>query len=86
MIRLVGKLFLIEDVSSIHGWKITFGAPWAQRYPVLLMFGVIAVAAAGIIYYVRYQHVGRHYGRNLMAAFRAVILVMLLVMLADSTF
>ncbi len=83
MIRLLGKLFLIEDLSSIQGWKITFGAPWAQRYPVLLIFGVIAIAAAGIVYYVRYQHVGRHYGRNLMAAFRSVLLVMLLVILAE---
>lgn len=83
MTRLLGRLFLIEDVSSIHGWKITFGAPWAQRYPVLLMFGVVAIAAAGIVYYVRYQHVGRHFGRNLMAAFRAAILVLLLVILAE---
>ncbi len=83
MIRLLGKLFLIEDLSSIEGWKITLGAPWAQRYPVLLIFGVIGVAAAGIVYYVRYQHVGRHYGRNLMAAFRSILLVMLLLILAE---
>ncbi len=83
MTRLLGRLFMIEDLSSIHGWEITLGAPWAQRYPVLLMFGIVAIAAAGIVYYVRYQHIGRHFGRDLMALFRAAVLLLLLLILAE---
>lgn len=83
MTRLIGKLFGIEDVSTIHEWSVTFSAPWAQKYPVLFLFGAIALGVLGFAYYVRYQQIARHVGRDVMAAFRAIVLVLLLVILAE---
>ncbi len=83
MTQLIGKLFGIEDVSTIHEWSVTFSAPWAQKYPVLFLFGAIALGVLGFAYYVRYQQIARHVGRDVMAAFRAIVLVLLLVILAE---
>ncbi|MFT7515797.1 MAG: hypothetical protein ACI9QL_005031, partial [Candidatus Omnitrophota bacterium] len=83
MTQWVGKLFGLEDVSEIHSWGISFAAAWARAYPVLLLFAVIAVLVIGVLYYVRYQSVARHFGRDVMAVFRALLLLVLLLIFAE---
>lgn len=83
MTQWVGQLFGIENVSEIHSWKISFTAPWAQQYPVLLLFAVLGVLFLSIAYYVRFQHVDRRLGRVLMTAFRSSLLLILLLIFAE---
>jgi hypothetical protein len=83
MTQWVGKLFGLEDVSKIHSWDISFAAAWARAYPVLLLFAVIGVVVLGVLYYLRYQSVARHFGRDVMAFLRAFLLLLLLLIFAE---
>lgn len=83
MTQWVGRLFGLEDVSKIHSWDISFAAAWARTYPVLLLFAVIGVVVLGVLYYLRFQSVARHFGRDVMAFFRAFLLLLLLLIFAE---
>ena len=83
MNRWVGKLFGIEDLASIHDWNITFAASWAQQAPVLVFFAAAGAFLLGMLYYLRYQRVARHIGRDLMALCRAAALAFIALILAQ---
>ncbi len=83
MIEWLGKILGIENLESVSGVEMKFAAPWASENPVLVIFGVAAMVMIGVVFYFRYQYVSRKGERALMAGFRAAILTLILLVLAE---
>ena len=79
----LGRMIGVDAVESVDSAKISFAAPWAQRGPAWVFFACLAVSAVSVLVYRRYQP-GKHIkGRMALAAVRALILSLLVIMLAD---
>jgi len=83
MMSWLGKLLGIERLESIDSVRLGFAAPWAHQRPALVLFCCVALAAVAAIFYMRYQVLRKKKARVSMAIFRAVLLVMLLIILAE---
>ena len=79
----LGRLVGLDSVTSIDSAKTSLAAPWAQHGPAWVFFACLAAVAVSVLVYLRYQP-GKHVkGRMALAAVRALLLSLLVVMLAD---
>ena len=79
---LAGLLGL-DNVKSVESAQTSFAAPWANRAPAWVFFACLALIAAALVVYLRYQPGKHRKGRIGLAVLRAVVLSLLVVMLAD---
>ena len=79
----LGNLLRLDGLESIDGWSLSFAAAWAERNPFLVVVGCMVAAALAAWFYLRYQPEMRPQRRVALAALRAAILSLLVIMLAD---
>lgn len=80
---LLSRLLGLEEAQTIQRYRPSLAAPWAQENPAWLLFGCLALAAASVLFYARYQRHRPVGPRVALAAFRAVVLCLLLLLLAQ---
>lgn len=83
--KILGWLLGISDVESVDGVSFSFAAPWAAVDPTWLIVGCVAAIGFAVWYYTRIQTGLSTLPAAMLAATRALILVMLVVTLADPT-
>ncbi|MGD0898973.1 MAG: hypothetical protein ABR915_14130 [Thermoguttaceae bacterium] len=83
MAALLGRLLGLGQTQAVDGCQAGFAASWARQSPVWLLFGCLILAAAAAVFYLRYQESRRRRPRIVLAVFRAVVLCLLLLMLAE---
>ena len=83
MMRWLGKLLGIEGLESVENVRLQFAASWAHQRPALVLFACALVAVMSIVFYVRFQTMRRTRWRLAMAIFRALLLALLVVVLAE---
>ena len=81
--QLIGRMLGIEQAQSIEHVRPTLAAPWVQGGSGWLLFGVMGLAALAILFYTRYQQGRRVKARTTLAVFRALLLSLLLLILAE---
>jgi hypothetical protein len=81
--RWLGDLLGLDNVKTVESIEPSFAAPWASRAPAWVFFACLAVIAAAIVLYVRYQPGKQRKGRIALSVVRALVLSLLVVMLAD---
>jgi hypothetical protein len=82
-LRWLGDLLGLDNVKTVESAEPSFAAPWASRAPAWVFFGCLALSAATVVLYLRYQPGKHRKGRIALAVVRAVVLSLLVVMLAD---
>ena len=80
---LIGRLLGLDQTQAIHRVEPSLGAPWAHDCTAWLIFGCLALAILAILFYTRWQSPRRPAARVVLAALRAGLLVLLLVILAE---
>ena len=83
MIRWLGKLLGIEGLESVENVRVQFAAGWAHQRPALVLFACVLAAGVSILFYLRLQTLRRSGWRMGMAIFRALLLALLVVVLAE---
>lgn len=85
MTRTLGWLLGLNDVSSIDELQLSLGAGWAQEGagPFWVFFGVAALVALALFFYVKFQPRGSTTSRVCLAISRGLLLAMLFLTLAD---
>ncbi len=83
MTALFGKFFGLKDVESIDEISGSFKAEWARGAPVWVLFGIAALTALALAFYLRHQPRARRGVRIGLAIARALTLGLLLLILAD---
>jgi hypothetical protein len=81
--HFIGWLMGVENLQSIDAARVSLAAPWAQNGPAWALFGCAALAALAIVFYSRYQPSTRKKTLTMLAASRAVLLSLLLLILAE---
>ena len=81
--EIIGRLLGLEDAQAIEGARLSLAAPWAQSAPAWLLFGCLGLAAVTLAFYLRWQSTRRARSRLVLAAFRAALLSLLLLVLAE---
>lgn len=81
--RIAGRLLGLENAEAIDRVDFSLAAPWAHEAPAWLLFGCLGMAFAAAVFYTRFQP-GKRFGpRAALAAFRAAVLALLLLILAE---
>jgi hypothetical protein len=81
--KILGNMLGLEEAQEITGYKPALGASWAQEAPAWVFFGCLGLTLLAVLFYVQFQR-RRHPGaRAVLAAFRAVVLCLLLLLLAE---
>jgi len=83
MMDWLGNLLGIEGLESVDKWHVQFSAPWAHNYPALVLFCCAAVVVLSVIFYFRYQGLPQKKASISMAIFRAIVLAVLVLVLAE---
>ncbi len=83
MMRLVGWLLGLENVSSIDEIEPSLAAPWAQDAPFWVLLGAAGLVALALLFYLRFQPKGSRLARLGLAMCRGLLLAMLFITLAD---
>jgi hypothetical protein len=79
----LGGLFGLDNVKAVDSWEVSLASPWANRAPAWIVFACLALFAAALALYVRYQP-GKHPRRRIaLGVMRAIALGLLVFMLAD---
>lgn len=78
-----GKLLGVEQLESIDGLALSFGAGWARTSPFLVVLGACLFVWLGLWFYRRYHAPVAPRWRVLLGLFRGAVLVLLLLVLAD---
>jgi len=79
----LGRTLGLEHVQSLADVKFSFAATWAQRAPMLLLFGFVAMLAAAGLFYFRYQPNRHRRWRIVLFVIRAAVLCQVLLLLAE---
>jgi hypothetical protein len=79
----LGSTLRLEQMQSLADYKLSFAASWAQRAPMLLFFGIVALVAAAAWYYFRNQPTRHHRWRAMLFVIRAAVLCQVLLLLAE---
>lgn len=79
----LGSLFGLENVEAIDAWQMSLAAPWAIRFPALVMVLVAGAAGAAAWFYLRWQPPMPRRTRGTLAAIRAGAAALLVLLLAD---
>ncbi len=72
-----------ERVTSISEVEPSLAAPWAQENSFWVLLGGVALVAAAIVFYLRFQPKGSYLARLGLAASRGLLLAVLFITLAD---
>jgi len=81
--HLVGRLLGLDEAQAIDRIRPSLAAAWVRDGSAWLLFGCIGLVALALVFYVRYQG-GRRLGPRMgLAAARALVLCLLLVILAE---
>ncbi|MBN2473237.1 MAG: VWA domain-containing protein [Pirellulales bacterium] len=78
-----GRLLGLEETQTIEGFEPVLAAPWAHDAPAWVLFGCIGLIAAAVVFYARYQRHKPAGARVVLAACRATVLCLLLLLLAE---
>ena len=73
----------LEQMQSVADFKFSFAASWAQRAPLLLLFGFVGLVAAAAVFYFRHQPNRHHRWRVVLFLIRAAVLCQVLLLLAE---
>ena len=76
---LLGSLLGLEQMQRISGVKFGWGAPWAQRGSMWLLFGCLALLAAAAVFYLRYQTDRSRRVRWTLLVFRGLLLCLAII-------
>lgn len=85
MNELLAKLLGYGQNESIRDVAVSWAAPWAQRWPALVVLLCAAVAFVAVRFYLRHQPVKQSGLRTTFAVMRALLLVLLVLFLAEPT-
>ncbi len=79
----LGRMLGLEQVQSVADFKFSFAAAWAQRAPMLLLFGFVGLVAAAAVFYFRHQPNRHRRWRVVLFVIRAAVLCQVLLLLAE---
>lgn len=79
----LGRLLGYENAIEIGGVEPSLAAPWAQAAPAWVVFGCLGSAALAVVFYTRFQFARKAKKRLVLAALRAAVLALLVLMLAE---
>src|SRR5208282_79969 len=79
----LGRLLGLDKMQSVADFKFSFAASWAQRAPMLLLFGISGLVAVAAVFYFRHQSNRHRRWRVLLFLMRAAVLCQVLVLLAE---
>lgn len=85
MNALLAKLLGYGPNESIRDVAVSWAAPWAQRWPMLVVPLCAVVAFVAVRFYFRHQAVKQPGLRTTFAVLRALLLVLLVLFLAEPT-
>ena len=77
LVKLIGSRFGVEDA------ELSLGNSWAQEHPGWVALGCLLMALLGVVFYLRFQSRGRRSARIVLAAFRGLLLCLVLLILAE---
>jgi len=80
---LLGRLLGLQEAQTIEGYEASLAAPWAQDAPAWVLFACIGLVAATVLFYTRFQRNRSARVRIVAGIFRAVVLCLLLLLLAE---
>jgi hypothetical protein len=83
MIRFLGWLLGIDNVTAIDEIDVSLAAPWAAEGAFWVFLGAAALVALSLAFYLRFQVKGPVGPRFSLAVCRGLLLALLLVTLAD---
>jgi hypothetical protein len=79
----LGRSLGLEQTQSLADHKFSFAASWAQRAPLLLLLGFVALVAASAVFYFRHQPDRHRRWRVMLFLIRAAVLCQVLLLLAE---
>ncbi len=79
----LGRLFSVDQLESIDAISVSFGAGWARTSPFLVLFGCGLLAVLAVWFYRRIHADTPRRVRTVLTVFRAAVLVLILLALAD---
>ncbi len=79
----LGRLLGYENAVEIGGVEPSLSAPWAQAAPAWVVFGCLGAAALAVLFYTRFQFARRKKGRLVLAALRAAVLALVVLIFAE---
>ena len=79
----IGRLLGLEDAVEIGSVERSWAAPWAHDGPAWVVLGCLGLAVLAVVFYTRLQHIHRVRTRLVLGLFRAAVLVLLFLMLAE---
>ncbi len=79
----LGRMLGLEQMQSVADCKFSFAASWAQRAPLLLLFGFVGLVAAAAVFYFRHQPNRHRRWRVVLFLIRAAVLCQVLLLLAE---
>ncbi len=79
----IAPLLGLEQTQTIDKVEPALASRWVAASPAWLLFGCLAAVAVAVVFYTRYQQQRRRRPRIVLALFRAVLLCLLLVLLAE---
>lgn len=80
---LLGRWIGLEEPERIERVRLALAAPWAGESAAWLVFGAVGVALAMVLFYTKAQPARRLLPRLVLAAFRTLVILLLLVILAE---
>jgi len=81
--RIIELLLGLDDVRSVQSVNVRFDAPWASSAPAWVLFGCIALAALGVVSYVKLEPRVRGQSCFWLACLRAAVLALMFFIVAD---
>ena len=85
MNELLARLLGYGATESIRDLRLSPAAPWAQRFPLLIVAGCLLAAAVGVWFYTRRQPIKRRGLAYVFAFVRSALLCLVLLFLAEPT-
>ena len=79
----LGRTLGLDKMQSVADYKLSFAASWAQRAPMLLLFGIVGLVAAAAVFYFRHQSNRHRRWRIVLFVIRAAVLCQVLILLAE---
>ena len=79
----IGRLLGLDDAVQIGSVEQAWAAPWAHDGPAWIVLGCLGLVVLAVVFYTRLQHIHRVRTRLVLGLFRAAVLVLLFLMLAE---
>ena len=70
---MLGRMLGLEQMQSVADFKFSFAASWAQRRPLLMLFGFVGLVAAAALFYFRHQPNRHRRWRFVLFVIRALV-------------